>query len=107
MQAGANGRFSRGSPTCTTSSRISVEHSIPGSVGWKWKVDEYRHTIGCSTCKSSPRAAFDERLTRSTTKFGGVWVFQHPANVPAALLLRHVPHPLLDHSLAGVPLGWP
>src|SRR5207253_2137213 len=34
-------------------------------------------------------------------------VFQHPANVPAALLLRHVPHPLLDHSLAGVPLGWP
>jgi site-specific recombinase XerD len=44
-------------------------------VVWKWKVDEYRHKIGCSTCKSSPRAAFDERLTRSTTKFGGVWHF--------------------------------
>ena len=46
-----------------------------GHVGWKWKVDESRHQIGCSTCKSSPRAAFDERLTRSTTKFGGVCVF--------------------------------
>src|SRR5262249_13151836 len=31
-----------------------------GNVGWKWKVGAYRLTIGCSTCKSSPQAAFDE-----------------------------------------------
>src|SRR5256885_312365 len=43
------------------------------SVGWKWKVGAYRRKTGCSTCKSSPQVASDERLTRSTTKFGGVW----------------------------------
>src|SRR6266446_562616 len=31
-----------------------------GNVGWKLKVGAYRLTIGCSTCKSSPQAAFDE-----------------------------------------------
>src|SRR5712691_4496019 len=31
------------------------------SVGWKWKVGAYRLKTGCSTCKSSPQAAFDER----------------------------------------------
>src|SRR5882672_6301709 len=30
------------------------------NVGWKLKVGAYRLTIGCSTCKSSPQAAFDE-----------------------------------------------
>src|SRR6185295_18607848 len=41
-------------------------------VGWKWKVGAYRVKIGCSTCKSSPQAAFDECLTRSTTKSAGM-----------------------------------
>src|SRR5262249_8434862 len=31
-----------------------------GNVGWKLKVGAYRLKIGCSTCKSSPQAAFDE-----------------------------------------------
>src|SRR4030095_6231652 len=34
---------------------------MPVSVVWKWKVDEYRHKIGCSTSKSSLQGAFDER----------------------------------------------
>src|SRR5215831_9419643 len=46
---------------------------MPGCVGWKCKADASPHQTGCSTCKSSPRAAFDERLTRCTTKFGGMW----------------------------------
>src|SRR5262249_53221360 len=46
-----------------------------GSVGWKWKVGAYRVKIGCSTCKSSPQAAFDECLTRFTTKSAGMWSF--------------------------------
>src|SRR2546428_9868212 len=31
-----------------------------GSVGWRWKADEYPQQTGCSPCKSSPQAAFDE-----------------------------------------------
>src|SRR5215831_17305208 len=31
------------------------------SVGWKWKAVASRHRTGCSTCKSSPQAAFVER----------------------------------------------
>src|SRR2546426_4034038 len=31
------------------------------SVGWKWKAVASRHRTGCSTCKSSPQAAFIER----------------------------------------------
>ena len=39
----------------------SVGPSMPVNAGWKWKVDEYRHTTGSSICKYSPRAAFAER----------------------------------------------
>jgi hypothetical protein len=35
---------------------------MQGNVGWKWKTGVYRRKTGCSTCKSSPQAAFDERL---------------------------------------------
>jgi hypothetical protein len=51
----------------TSLSHISVAPSMPVSVEWKWKVDTYRHQIGCSTCKSSPWVAFDEQVKRSTT----------------------------------------
>ena len=34
---------------------------MPVSVVWKWKVDAYRHKIGCSNSKSSLQEAFDER----------------------------------------------
>src|SRR5207244_10247312 len=60
-QAGVNGHFSRGSPTCTTSFRISGAPSMPVSVAWKWKADAYPPQTGCLICRSSPRAAFDER----------------------------------------------
>src|SRR6266571_5846425 len=43
--------------------RIEVHDPEPcmqGNVGWKLKVGAYRLKIGCSTCKSSPQAAFDE-----------------------------------------------
>src|SRR5215471_8532774 len=33
---------------------------MPGSVGWKWKADAYRHATGSSMSKSSPREAFAE-----------------------------------------------
>ena len=35
--------------------------SMRASVGWKWKVVASRHRTGCSTCTSSPQAAFVER----------------------------------------------
>ena len=38
-----------------------------GQCGGKWKAGAYPHQTGCSTCRSSPRAAFDEQLKRSTT----------------------------------------
>src|SRR5262249_38872963 len=42
------------------------------SGGGKSKVGEYPQQTGCSTCKSSPRAAFDEQNKRSTTSCGGM-----------------------------------
>ncbi len=36
-----------------------------GQWGWKWKVGTYRRKTGCSTCKSSLQAAFDEQVKRS------------------------------------------
>src|SRR5215510_5955974 len=45
------------------------------NVGWKWKAGASPPQIGCSTCKFSPRVAFDDWLKRSTTKLGGMWVF--------------------------------
>src|SRR5215471_4361592 len=33
---------------------------MPGSVGWKWKADAYRHATGSSMSKSSLREAFAE-----------------------------------------------
>ena len=38
---GARRRFSRGSRTCITWSRISVGLSMLANVVWKWKADEY------------------------------------------------------------------
>ena len=38
-----------------------------GNVGSKWKAGDYRLKTGCSTCKFSPQAAFDEWLKCSTT----------------------------------------
>ena len=60
-QVGANRRFSQGWRTSTTWCPISVGPSMPASVAWKWKADEYRHATGSSICKSSPLEAFDER----------------------------------------------
>ena len=34
---------------------------MPGSVGWKWKADAYRHATGSSMCTSSRLEGFDER----------------------------------------------
>jgi hypothetical protein len=59
--------FGMGQRTSITWSPISVGLSMPASVAWKWKAGAYPHQTGCSTCKSSPRAVFDERLTCSTT----------------------------------------
>jgi hypothetical protein len=38
-----------------------VASGMSGSVAWKWKAAQSRHETGSSTCKSSPREAFDER----------------------------------------------
>src|SRR5262249_44705776 len=61
IPAAANRRFSRGSRTRITLFHISVGLSMPANVGWKSKAGEYRQPTGFSSCKSSPRAAFDER----------------------------------------------
>jgi hypothetical protein len=53
--------FLRGLRTSTTWLRISVELSMPATVGWKWKADVYRPQIGSSMSKSSHQGAFDER----------------------------------------------
>ena len=34
---------------------------MPGSVGWKWKADAYRHATGSSMCTSSRLEGCDER----------------------------------------------
>src|SRR5215831_19354835 len=49
---------------------MNVEPRMPATVGWKSKAGAYPLQTGCSTCTSSPRAAFDERMTRSTTSCG-------------------------------------
>jgi hypothetical protein len=46
---------------CTTWSRISVRLSTPASVAWKWKAGAYPPQTECSTYKSSPLVACDER----------------------------------------------
>jgi hypothetical protein len=47
-------------------------------VGWKSQADAYRPQTGCSTYKSSPRAAIDTRLSRRTTKSAGIWLEEMP-----------------------------
>ena len=44
-----------------TSSHINVEPSMPVSVVWKWKADEYPQPTGSSISRSSPQEAFDEQ----------------------------------------------
>jgi hypothetical protein len=39
------------------------------------QASEYPHQTGGSTCKSSPRVAFDEQKKRSTTSCGGMCFF--------------------------------
>ena len=58
---GSQQAFLTGSRTCITSSRISVEPSMPANVGWKWKADAYPQPTGSSICRSSPPEAFDQR----------------------------------------------
>src|SRR5215475_14959103 len=58
---GANRHFCAGWPICTTWPRISVELSMPVSVVWKWKADEYPPQTGSSISRSSPQEAFDEQ----------------------------------------------
>src|SRR5438094_6831453 len=46
---------------------------MQANAAWKSKVVACRLQTGYSTCRSSPRVATDMRLSRRTTKFGGMW----------------------------------
>src|SRR2546425_6912874 len=54
---------------------------MQANAAWKSKVVACRLQTGYSTCRSSPRVATDMRLSRRTTKFGGMWAIRldpHP-----------------------------
>ena len=62
IPAAASRRFLRASLslTCTIWCHISDEPSMPGSLAWKWRVEESPPETGSSMSKSSPLGASDE-----------------------------------------------
>ena len=61
IPGGSQQAFLTGWRTSTTWYPISAGPSMPGSVAWKWRADEYPPQTGSSICRSSRQEAFDER----------------------------------------------
>src|SRR4029453_11281423 len=80
---------------------------MPVSVGWKWKVDAYRHKIGCSTSKSSRLEAFDERRQALPLKSSMKTCVFTPAHETGILVAHIIPYAGSHDTRLGRESAWP